>query len=43
MQPHKCLQAFAAEAVLCEEVRWVDLAVDFAKVDASQSDSLLDP
>ena len=26
-----------------KEVRWVDLAVDLVKVDASQSDSLLDP
>ena len=28
--------------MLRQEIRWVDLAVDFAKVDASQSDRLLD-
>jgi hypothetical protein len=40
---HECLQALPAEAVLGQEVRWVDFAVDFAKVDASQPDGLLDP
>jgi len=40
---HECLQALTTEAVLREKIRWVDLAVDFAKVDASKSDSLLDP
>ena len=43
MKLHECLQALPAEAVLGQEVRWVDLAVDLAKVYAPQPDGLLDP
>jgi hypothetical protein len=43
VQLHKCLEAFATEAVFCEEVGGVDFAVDLAEVDTADSDRLLYP
>ncbi len=43
MQFHQLFHPQLAEAVLGEQIGWIHFAGDFAEIDASETDGLLDP